>query len=116
MSTESEHKYAGLKEVMGMSWPIMLASISFVLMDFVDKYFVSSLGKDHLAAVGSAGIWAYTLGILVMGVASCVSTFSSQSLGRGNKPDAARYTWQGIYVWEHRTRPHRRRLTISVLG
>ncbi len=25
-------------------------------------------------------------------------------------------TWQGIYVWEHRTRPHRRRLTISVLG
>ena len=23
-------------------------------------------------------------------------------------------TWQGIYVWEHRLRPHRRRLTISV--
>ena len=25
-------------------------------------------------------------------------------------------TWQGVYVWEHRTAPHRRRLTISVLG
>ncbi len=23
-------------------------------------------------------------------------------------------TWQGVYVWEHRIRPHRRRLTISV--
>lgn len=25
-------------------------------------------------------------------------------------------TWQGVYVWEHRTTPHRRRLTVSVIG
>jgi secondary thiamine-phosphate synthase enzyme len=25
-------------------------------------------------------------------------------------------TWQGIYVWEHRNSPHRRRVTVSVLG
>lgn len=25
-------------------------------------------------------------------------------------------TWQGIYVWEHRTRPHRRRLALHLLG
>lgn len=25
-------------------------------------------------------------------------------------------TWQGVYVWEHRHRSHRRKLTISVLG
>lgn len=25
-------------------------------------------------------------------------------------------TWQGIYVWEHRTRPHRRRLVAHLLG
>ncbi|QRN95669.1 YjbQ family protein [Archangium violaceum] len=25
-------------------------------------------------------------------------------------------TWQGIYVWEHRTAPHHRRVTISVLS
>jgi secondary thiamine-phosphate synthase enzyme len=25
-------------------------------------------------------------------------------------------TWQGIYVWEHRTSPHRRRVTVSVVG
>lgn len=23
-------------------------------------------------------------------------------------------TWQGLFVWEHRTRPHSRRLTVSV--
>ncbi len=25
-------------------------------------------------------------------------------------------TWQGVYLWEHRTTPHRRRVTITVLG
>jgi len=25
-------------------------------------------------------------------------------------------TWQGLYLWEHRTAPHSRRLTISVVG
>jgi secondary thiamine-phosphate synthase enzyme len=25
-------------------------------------------------------------------------------------------TWQGVYLWEHRLRPHRREVTVSVLG
>ena len=25
-------------------------------------------------------------------------------------------TWQGIYVWEHRTHPHRRKLVLHLLG
>src|SRR5210317_2049540 len=25
-------------------------------------------------------------------------------------------TWQGIYLWEHRTRPHRRNLSVTVIG
>jgi secondary thiamine-phosphate synthase enzyme len=25
-------------------------------------------------------------------------------------------TWQGLYLWEHRTAPHRRRITVAVLG
>jgi secondary thiamine-phosphate synthase enzyme len=25
-------------------------------------------------------------------------------------------TWQGIYLWEHRTHPHRRRVTVHLLG
>ena len=24
--------------------------------------------------------------------------------------------WQGVYVWEHRTSPHRRHVTVSVVG
>lgn len=25
-------------------------------------------------------------------------------------------TWQGIYLWEHRHRPHHRRITVTILG
>jgi secondary thiamine-phosphate synthase enzyme len=25
-------------------------------------------------------------------------------------------TWQGVYLWEHRADPHRRRITVSVVG
>jgi secondary thiamine-phosphate synthase enzyme len=25
-------------------------------------------------------------------------------------------TWQGLFVWEHRTSPHRRQVTVTVLG
>ncbi|MCW8943228.1 MAG: secondary thiamine-phosphate synthase enzyme YjbQ [Sedimenticola sp.] len=28
----------------------------------------------------------------------------------------ARGTWQGIYLWEHRTSPHRRSITVTVQG
>ena len=29
---------------------------------------------------------------------------------------AALGTWQGVFLWEHRHRPHRRRVTVSVVG
>jgi len=33
-----------------------------------------------------------------------------------NAGSLAMGTWQGIYLWEHRTSPHRRRLTVTLQG
>ena len=33
---------------------------------------------------------------------------------KGAEPDLG--TWQGVYLWEHRAAPHRRRVTVSVVG
>ncbi len=33
---------------------------------------------------------------------------------RGGRADLG--MWQGIYLWEHRTSPHRRRVTVSIVG
>jgi secondary thiamine-phosphate synthase enzyme len=33
---------------------------------------------------------------------------------RGGRCDLG--TWQGVYLWEHRTRPHSRRVTVTING
>lgn len=93
-----ESRWAGLREVLTMAWPIVLGSLSFTFMQFVDQYMVSWLGIEALAAVGSSGIWAATMAFFFVGVAGCVSTFVAQSLGRGDPENCSSFTWQGIYV------------------
>lgn len=103
LQQNTEDRWDGLREVTQMAWPIMLGALSFVIMDFVDKVFVAWLDRDlanpyHLAAIGSASVWSYTLGVFFVGVAGCVSTFSAQSLGRGNRENCSAFAWQGIYI------------------
>jgi secondary thiamine-phosphate synthase enzyme len=45
------------------------------------------------------------------------SVFTQTSIGipvAGARCDLG--TWQGVYLWEHRTSPHRRRVTVTVVG
>lgn len=95
---ENEPRFAGIKEVLGMAAPIALGTTSFAAMLLVDTYFVGQLGTAQLGAVGTAGVWTYTAFVFFIGIASCVSTFVSQSVGRGRPEDGARYTWQAIYL------------------
>src|SRR5690606_26587319 len=97
-SHDIESPWAGLQEVLRMAFPIILGMLSFVFMQFVDQWLVSKLGKEALAAVGSAGLWSYAVTTFVLGIVGCVSTFAAQSLGRGNTENCATYTWQGIYL------------------
>ena len=80
-----------------MAWPIVLGTMSWTLMHFVDMAMVGQLGTAPLAAVGAGGLWIYTVASFVIGVSTCVGTFVSQSIGRGEPSDCARYTWQGVY-------------------
>jgi MATE family multidrug resistance protein len=81
-----------------MSWPIVLGTLSFTIMQFCDQWMVAYLGTEALAAAGSAGLWSYTLSTMLLGIVGCVSPFAAQSLGRGQKENCARYAWQGIYL------------------
>ena len=93
-----ESRWTGVREVMGMSGPIILGMFSYTIMEFCDKVMVSYVGTDALAAVGSAGIGSFTLCTLYMGIISVVSTFVAQCYGRGTPQFCACYCWQGIYL------------------
>jgi len=93
-----EPRWAGVREVMAMSWPIILGSFSYVIMDFTDKMMSGWLGAEALAAGPSAGLWSFTLSTLFLGILSCVSTFVGQCEGRGEHRNCGRYTWQGLHI------------------
>jgi len=93
-----EPRWTGAREVLLMSGPIVLGSISYTVMEFADKLMIAQLGTEPLAAAGSASLWSYTLGVLFLGVLSCVSTFVAQSIGRGRPELCASYAWQGLYL------------------
>lgn len=94
-----EAPYAGLREVLRMSGPVILGSLSFTIMQFADSVMVGQLPQENaLAAIGSAGMWSFVVASFFMGMLGCVAAFVSQSLGRGQKANCARYTWQGIYL------------------
>lgn len=90
--------WEAIREVFYMSWPIVLSSFSFTVMEFCDKWMVAQLGTVPLAAVGSGGVWSYTMSTLLLGIVGCVGTFVAQSYGKGKWEDCAKYTWQGIYL------------------
>jgi len=90
--------WTAYREVLVISGPIILGSLSYTVMDFADKWMVSKLGTDALAAIGSASLASYTLSSFVLGMVSVVSTFVAQSVGRNNPEHCGRYAWQGLYL------------------
>ena len=93
-----EPRWTGVREITVMSGPIILGSLSFAIMEFIDRVMVNKLGTEALAAVGSASIWSYTMSTLLLGIVGCVGTFVAQCLGRGEKHLCGQYAWQGLYL------------------
>ena len=87
-----------LKYMLKLAAPMVVTNISFTVMQFVDRFMVSRLGTDALAAILPAGIVSFLPASFAIGVMTSVTTFVSQSLGRSEKGDCSRYCWQAIYM------------------
>lgn len=64
-----------------------------------DRLFIHTAeGDDDMPAHIRTALTGVNLGIPISGSRLCLGT------------------WQGIYLWEHRTQPHRRSVVVHVLG
>jgi MATE family multidrug resistance protein len=88
----------GLREILRLALPIIVSMASATVMGFVNTWMVALVGTAEVAAAMPAGIVAYTLTALPLGIAQCVSTFTAQSLGRGTPEEGAVFAWQGLYL------------------
>ena len=87
-----------LKYMLKLAAPMVIAYISFTIMQFVDRFMVSRLGTEALAAVLPAGYVSFVPAGFAIGVMTSVNTFVSQSLGRGDRRACSNYCWQAVYM------------------
>ena len=70
--------------------PMIPGTLSIVLFNLADTYFVGRLGADPLAAMSFSFPVVLISGGLAMGLGIGTSTFVSQALGRGERMEAGR--------------------------
>ena len=87
-----------LSHMLKLATPMVVATISFSIMQFVDRYMVSRLGTMELAAILPAQFVSFLPNSFAIGSIAILNTFVSQSLGRGAKSDCSNYFWQVIYL------------------
>lgn len=81
-----------------LSAPVIISTISFTIMQFVDRLMVSRLGTDALAAVLPATFVSMLPSGFALGTMTGLNTFVSQSLGRGDRAACSSYFWQMVYM------------------
>jgi len=87
-----------LKHMLHLAAPMVVTTVSFTIMQFVDRFMVSRLGTNALAAILPAGFASFLPGGFAIGAMTSLNTFVSQSLGRGDRKACANYYWQAIYM------------------
>lgn len=87
-----------LKYMLKLAAPMVVTTISFTVMQFVDRFMVSRLGTEALAAILPAQFVSFVPTSFAIGAITILNTFVSQSLGRGAKKDCSNYFWQVIYL------------------
>ncbi len=87
-----------LRYMLKLAAPMVITTISFTIMQFVDRFMVSRLGTEALAAIWPAGLVCFVPGGFAMGALASLNTYVSQSLGRGINKDCSSYFWQALYM------------------
>jgi MATE family multidrug resistance protein len=93
ISTDRE---ASLKYMLRLAGPMVVTNISFTAMQFIDRFMVSRLGTEELAAILPAVMVSFLPSSLLLGIMTSVNTFVSQSLGHKQYSDCSNYCWQAI--------------------
>jgi multidrug resistance protein, MATE family len=92
------HRPSGGREVLALALPLVVSTLSFTVMHFCDRIFLSWYSTAALAAVLSAGVLGWTMFSLPMGIAGYANTFVAQYFGSRQPKMIGRIVWQAIRV------------------
>lgn len=92
------HRPAGAREVLHLALPLIVSSVSWTVMTFIDRMFLSWDSTEALAASLPAVVVWWTVLCGPLGVCSFVNTFVSQLHGMRREREIGPAVWQGIWV------------------
>ncbi len=81
-----------------VGFPVIFTNFTLAVMQITDAWMIGSLGSEALAAVTPPGLLLFALVSFGYFFLSSVTTFISQSLGKGNPRDCGFFAWQGIFL------------------
>ncbi|HZS41655.1 MAG TPA: MATE family efflux transporter [Polyangia bacterium] len=82
---------APFAELLRLSWPITVSTISYSVMTLVDTLLVGHLGAAQLAGVGLGGTVAFALLCFAIGLLRGAKTVVAQAVGAGQREEVGAY-------------------------
>jgi MATE family multidrug resistance protein len=84
------------RELLRLSWPIAVSTLSYSAMTLVSIAFVARVGDAEVAGVGLAAAIYFGLLCFAIGVLRGLKTLVSQAIGAGRPDEADRYLGTGV--------------------
>jgi len=88
----------GGREVLVLALPLIVSTMSWTVMNFIDRMFLLWHSQDAMAASLPAGMLHFTMICLPLGLASYANTFVAQYHGAGRPERIGVSVWQGVWV------------------
>jgi MATE family multidrug resistance protein len=92
------HRESGGREVLQVALPMVVSTMSWTVMTYVDRMFLAWYSPTSLAASFSAAIVWFAVFCVFIGICSYVSTFVSQYHGDNQPERIGPIVWQGNWL------------------
>ena len=89
---------SGLREVLIIAFPLVISSLSWTVMTFVDRIFLMWWSEQSLAASFPSALLWWTSISLAIGTCLYVQTFVAQFWGANLPKQIGPVVWQGIWI------------------
>lgn len=89
---------AGGREVMIVAMPLVVSSLSWTIMTFVDRMFLNSISETLMSASFTGSVVWFALICFPLGVCSYTNTFVSQYFGDDQPEEIGPSSWQGVWT------------------
>ncbi|MFW6365295.1 MAG: MATE family efflux transporter [Spirochaetota bacterium] len=87
-----------LRLLLNIALPMIVSQASETMMMFVDRIFLSWLGKNHISAAMSGGLTSFVFTSFFIGIVGYVNALAGQYYGADRKVRCLQSTTQGIYL------------------